>query len=291
MIAPPRWSASWTLCCLASLCCVAAAPRTAGESTAPPSNGGAVLRIAADPNNLPFSDDQGRGFENRIAEILARELRMRVEYVWRAQRRGFFRSAFREDGCDVVLGVPGGFERAHATSPYYRSSYVFVTREDGLRVRSLDDPALRRARIAVQLVGDDGWSTPPAHALARRGIVRNVTGYTLYGDYREPNPPARILDAVSRGEVDVAIVWGPLAGWYAKRSPVPLRLAPVEPRVDGGLPLEFDIAVGVHPDREELHERIESALRERRVEVERVLDEFGVPRAPRSSRTGAGDRG
>jgi mxaJ protein len=262
---------------LFAVCLIAAAPRDVGTSH-PRSGEQEVIRIAADPNNLPFSDANSRGFENRIAELLARELGVTIEYAWRAQRRGFFRAAFREDTCDIVLGVPAGFERARTTRPYYRSSYVFVTLASRPRVRSLEDPWLRSARVAVQLVGDEGCNTPPAHALARRGIVRNVTGYTLYGDYRDPNPPARILDAVASGAVDVAIVWGPLAGWYAKHATVPLRIEPVEPLEDGGIPLAFGISVGVRPDRDELRERVDAALESRRAEVNRILDDYGVPR-------------
>jgi quinoprotein dehydrogenase-associated probable ABC transporter substrate-binding protein len=236
--------------------------------------------VCADPNNLPFSNARGEGFENRLAELLARERGAELRYTWWAQRRGFFRNTLSAGTCDVVLGVPVGFERVLATAPYYRSSYVFVTRRDrGPPPRSLDDPVLRSVRIGVQLIGDDYANAPPAHALARRGLVANVVGYPLYGDYALDNPPARIVEAVARGEVDVAIVWGPLAGFFARRQAVSLGLAPVPPDPDVPfLPFAFDIAVGVRRGDRALRDEIDDVLRRRRTEVESILDAYGVPR-------------
>jgi quinoprotein dehydrogenase-associated probable ABC transporter substrate-binding protein len=186
-----------------------------------------LLRICADPNNLPFTNDRLEGFENKIAAIVAHDLKADVLYVWRAQRRGFFRQSLKEGNCDMVMGVPAHFERALSTDPYYTSTYCFVTRKnDKLPLKSMDDPLLRDLKIGVQIVGDDGVNTPPAHALAARGIVDNLVGFTLYGDYALPNPPARVLDAVARGDIDVAVVWGPLAGYFAKREPVELSVMP-----------------------------------------------------------------
>src|SRR4051812_20772276 len=140
-----------------------------------------VLRITADPNNLPFSNEKQEGFENRIAEVIARELGAQIQYSWRAQRRGFFRETLKENTADLILGVPKDFERALATQPYYRSSYVFISRRaDALKLKSFDDPQLRRLRLGVHLIGDDGANTPPAHALAERGIVTNVVGFSIY---------------------------------------------------------------------------------------------------------------
>jgi len=166
-----------------------------------------VLRVCADPNNLPFSNQRGEGFENKIAELLAQDLGERVEYTWWAQRRGFFRNTLKAGACDVVMGVPSGFEMALTTRPYYRSTYVFLSRKDRrLNVTSFDDPVLRKLRIGVQIIGDDQSNAPPAHALTRRNIVDNVRGYTLYGDYSQHDPPARIVDAVAKGDIDLAIV-------------------------------------------------------------------------------------
>jgi mxaJ protein len=242
-----------------------------------------VLRVCADPNNLPFSNERGEGFENKIAVMLAEDLHERLEYTWWAQRRGFFRSTLKAGLCDVVVGVPSSFELAATTAPYYRSTYVFVYRKGrGLSVNSFDDAVLRELKVGVQLVGDDGANTPPAHALTARGVIRNVRGYTLYGDYKERNPPARIVDAVTKGEVDVAVVWGPLAGYFAPRGRVPLEVVPVSPQFDlPFLPFVYDISMGVRRGDDDLRQQLDGFLERRRPEIERILDEYGVPRVGR----------
>jgi mxaJ protein len=241
-----------------------------------------TLRVCADPNNLPFSSRDGTGFENRIAELLARDMGAVIQYTWWAQRRGFFRSTLKEKKCDVVLGVPAGLEMVRTTRPYYRSSYVFVSRADRhLDIRSLDDPRLRRLTIGVQVIGDDGANAPPAHALARRGIVDNVVGYTVYGDYSQDSPPADVLRAVARGDIDIAIAWGPLAGAFARRSTTRLTVRPVAESEDAGIPLVFDIAMGVrHPD-EALARQIDRILVRRKRQIDAILSESGVPRVRR----------
>jgi quinoprotein dehydrogenase-associated probable ABC transporter substrate-binding protein len=238
-----------------------------------------VLRVTSDPNNLPFSNEKREGFENKIAELIAKELGAELRYSWRAQRRGFFRETLKEDRADLVLGVPAHFDMALTTAPYYRSSYVFVYRKDrDLCIQSLDDPALHKLTIGVQMIGNDETNTPPAHALAHRGIVDNVVGYTLYGDYRNPNPPARIVDAVVKGEVDVAVVWGPLAGYFAKHASVPLEVVPVSPAADPSLPFTFGIAMGVRKGDKLLHDEIDAILQRKHKEIDAILDEYGVPR-------------
>jgi len=247
----------------------------------------APLRVCADPNNLPFSNDRGQGFENRIAELLARDLQKKVEYTWWAQRRGFVRNTLKAGSCDVIIGVPTGLGMVLATAPYYRSTYVFVTRQDRrINVRSFDDPILRRVRIGVQLIGDDGTNSPPAHALSNRGIISNVKGYTVYGDYTKDSPPSRIIDAVARGEVDVAVAWGPMAGYWAKRSPVALRLVDVEPQIDlPFLPFVFDIGVGVRRGDTTFRASLQSVLTRRRPDIQRILNEYGVPQIEQHSAT------
>lgn len=241
---------------------------------------GDVLRVCADPNNMPFSNHAEQGFENRLAELVAGELGARVHYTWWAQRRGFLRNTVNAGECDLVVGVPTGMEMVRRTRPYYRSTYVFVTRRDrALEIRSFDDPALRTLRIGVPVVGDDYAATPPAAALIKRGLAANLVGVSVYGDYAEPDPPARLLDAVRDDSVDVAIAWGPLAGWYARREPGTLRIAEVKPRVDlPYMPQVFDIAMGVRHADSSLATRIDSVIVRRRASIDSILAEYGVPR-------------
>jgi mxaJ protein len=237
------------------------------------------LRVCADPNNLPFSNAARQGFENRIVELLAQDLGGEVTYTWWAQRRGFLRNTLGAGLCDVVPGIPTGTEALRVTKPYYRSTYVFLTRSDGPTMASFDDPRLREAKVGVQLAGGDGAGTPPGQALSRRGIVENVRGYTVTGDYNEPNPPARIVRAVADGDVDVAVVWGPLAGFFAGREAQPLRVTAVAPQVDGPRsPMAFDISMGVRRADDVLRGELDDALARRKGEVDAILAEYRVPR-------------
>jgi mxaJ protein len=245
--------------------------------------GARLLRVCADPNNMPFSNRAGDGFENKLAELVAHEMHADLQYTWWAQRRGFIRNTLKAESCDVVMGVPSSFELTATTRPYYRSTYVFVTRADArFRVGSFDDPILKRVRIGVQVIGDDYANTPPAHALSARGIISNVRGYTVYGDYSEPNPPARIVDAVAKGDIDVAVVWGPLGGWFGEREPVPLRIVPVSPQIElPFLPFVFDISMGVRRSDVALRDTLDAILARRRAAVDSILERYRVPRTDR----------
>jgi mxaJ protein len=243
-----------------------------------------VLRIAADPNNLPFSNDRLEGFENRIADLIAKELGAEIKYNWRAQRRGFFRETLKANEADLVMGVPADFERAAPSQPYYTSSYVFVTKKERrLALRNLDDERLRTLRIGVQVVGDDYANTPPAHALGSRGIITNVFGYTLYGNYSEPNPPAQIISAVQRDEIDVALVWGPLAGYFAAKAKTPLEVRAIEP-TERDSNFIFSIAIGCRRKDPELRKKVDAVLTARRNEVDAILAEYHVPRVATPAR-------
>jgi mxaJ protein len=237
------------------------------------------LRVCADPNNLPFSNQRQEGFENRLATLIAGEMGATLRYTWWPQRRGFLRNTLLANSCDVVMGVPPGTERVRTTAPYYRSTYVFVYRKDrGLHIQSLDDPALKTLRIGVQLVGDDYANTPPVHALSRRGIRGNLVGFSVFGDYSQENPPARIIDAVISRDVDLAVAWGPLAGYFARRSPVPLEIVPVSPAVDPpGLRFTFDIALAVRKDDSVRLDQLQHILDRRRSGVDSILRKYGVP--------------
>ena len=236
-----------------------------------------VIRVCADPNNLPFSNQRLEGFENRIADIVGDALDARIEYVWWAQRRGFIRNTLREGLCDVVMGLPAGFEMARTTAPYYRSRYVFVTRRGAPEPRSFDDPYLRDATIGVHLIGDDFANTPPAHALSARGLIDNVRGFSIYGDYRTPNPPARLIEAVAAGEIDVAVAWGPLAGYFAKSAAVPLQIARVHPDAEPPFPFVFDVAMGVGRSNDALRAELDQIIVDRKPAIDRILRDYGVP--------------
>ncbi|HEY1899011.1 MAG TPA: quinoprotein dehydrogenase-associated putative ABC transporter substrate-binding protein [Steroidobacteraceae bacterium] len=238
----------------------------------------AALVVCADPNNMPFSNRHEAGFENQLARLLAQDLHTDVKYEWWAQRRGFARETLAQSRCDLWPGVAAGVKGMATSAPYYRSTYVFVSRQSRhLEHLSLDDPRLRQLRIGVQLVGDDGINTPPASALADRGITANVRGFPLYGDYRRPNPPSAILDAVAKGSVSVALVWGPLAGFYARHSAVPLRLEPIVPTARDPLPMSFSICVGVRRNDPVLLEQINRALSADAPAIRRLLQAFNIP--------------
>ena len=237
------------------------------------------LRVCADPNNLPFSNQRGEGFENRIVEVLARELDARVSYVWWAQRRGFVRNTLKAGLCDLVAGAPAGMEMLLTTAPYYRSTYAFVTRAADPEVKSFDDPRLRTMRIGVQLIGDDGANPPPVAALAQRGIIGNLKGYPVYGDYSMPNPPARIVEAVASGEIDAALVWGPLAGYFAAKNGTGLRVTPVPvSESSANLPMAYDISMGVRHKEEAFRDEINAVLAKHRPEIDAILAAYHVPR-------------
>jgi quinoprotein dehydrogenase-associated probable ABC transporter substrate-binding protein len=237
-----------------------------------------ALRVCADPNNLPFSDQDRSGFENELAEMLGRYLHRRVEYTWWAQRRGALRNTLQAKSCDVVLGIPTSLELVAATRAYYASSYVFVSKaERALDVTSFDDPRLKTLRIGVQLIGDDYANTPPVHALSARGISDNVRGFSVLGDYSQPAPAARVLQAVDTGDVDIAIVWGPLAGYFAQREKKHWRLTPTPAR-DGALPMRFEIGMGVRRGDQELRQRLDTFIARNGASIDALLDRFGVPR-------------
>lgn len=261
----------------------AAAPRVAvpppadvpaARTTAPDPS---ALRVCSDPNNLPFSNDRGEGFENRLAELIAADLGRSLVYVWKPHRRGFLRTGLNAGACDLVMGLPAGLDAARTTRPYYRSTYVFVGRRGARPVRSFDDPSLASMRIGVQLIGDDYANTPPAHALARRGLAQNLVGYTVYGDYAEETPAAEVVRAVARGDVDVAVAWGPLAGYLARQRGAALVVSPVSGD-DAGAPMRFDIAMAVRRSDRALHARVDAFIAARHTDIARILADYGVPR-------------
>jgi mxaJ protein len=259
--------AGFVLACVLGLACPAAAEPNA------------ELRICADPNNLPFSNSAEAGFENKLAAMVAENLGRQVSYTWWAQRRGFIRNTLKADKCDVVMGVPAGYDLVETTKPYYRSTYVFVTRQDQhLDLASLTDPRLHQLTIGVHLIGDDGNNPPPAQALGQQGIVDNVRGYSIYGDYRQADPPARLIEAVEHGDIDIAAAWGPLGGYFAKHSAVPLTVTPVR---DGEQfapqQFQFAISMGVRKGDHALRDQLNAFIDGHRSEIASLLRSYGVP--------------
>jgi quinoprotein dehydrogenase-associated probable ABC transporter substrate-binding protein len=235
------------------------------------------LRVCADPNNLPFSNKSREGFENRIAELVARDLNRPLTYVFAIQRDNFVKKTLNAGLCDLVIGLPVGFDQADLTRPYYQSEYAFVYRADRkLGLHSMRDKRLSELKIGVHLIGDA--DTPPVAALTRQGIVRNVVGFMMYGDTSRPNPPARLIEAVENGSVDVAAVWGPLGGYFAKHSPVPLEVSPITD-VSGFSPLKFryQMAMGVRHGDDLLKSQLNQIITSRNAEIRNILISYGVP--------------
>ena len=242
-------------------------------------NARAPLRVCADPNNLPFSNQHGDGFENQIAALVARELGRPLEYFWLPQRRGFIRNSLNAGRCDVVMGVPAQYDVLLPTKSYYRSSYAFVSRRDRqLHIESFDDPLLKSLTIGIQVSGDDYNNPPAAQELATRHLVQNVRGFTIYGDYSSPDPQRAIVDAVANGRVDVAIVWGPLAGYYAQRESTPIDVRPItHASTTAPNRFAFDIAMGVRADDARLRNALDTVIAQHRNAIRRILRAYGVP--------------
>jgi len=237
----------------------------------------APLRVCADPDDLPFSNRAGQGFENKLADMLARDLDTSVAYTWFPERNGFLGNTLEAGECDIVMGLPN-IDGVDTTRSYYRSSYVFVSRADRhLTVSTLTDPQLRHLRIGVPLVGADGTGSPPAVALGEQGIFSNVVGYPLYGDLPGDSPAAPI-EAVARGDIDIAAVWGPIGGYFAKQAGVPMRVTPVTD-TDRFLPqmFEFPIGIAVRSGDTDLKDRLNAFVRQHQPEITALLQSYGVP--------------
>ena len=239
------------------------------------------LRVCADPDNMPFSNIQQRGFENRIAELVAAELGARLTYVWQRMGRGFVREYLDKSQCDLVIGIPTNFRPLLTTRAYYRSTYVFVVpKQEKLKSISFDSPELHGLKIAIQVL-DENY-TPPGTALSRRGLQSEIVGFDTTGKSAES-----IIRAVAQHQVDMAVVWGPLAGYFAKRYDGELKLLPVEPEVDPpGLPFTFSISLGVRKGNIALRNELEHVLTERQQDIQKVLSQYGVPELPIGAQEG-----
>jgi mxaJ protein len=235
------------------------------------------LRVCGDPNNMPFSNEKLEGIENKVAEVIAKDLGETVTYFWWPHQRGVVKRVLNARHCDIMLGIPKGYDLVTWTRPYYRTGYVMAYRKDRkLKLRSLDDPALKTLKIGVQV------NTPPHEALGRRGIADNVVGYQLMFDsnFHAEDYPGKVVEDVLAGTVDVAMVWGPIAGYFAKKKGAPLEIVPIDDPSDSTARFAFDISMGVRKGDKERKEQLEGALARRHDEIEHVLADFGVPLLP-----------
>jgi len=239
-----------------------------------------AFRVCGDPDNMPFSNRDEQGLDNKIASVIAKALGDSVVYTWWPHRRGFVRNTLSASECDVIMGVPTNFDLASETKPYYRSTYYVVTRTDRhLNITSMSDPRLKSLKVGVNLIGYDYTNTPPAHALSVHGITQNVEGFSTF--YGKENQPQDIIDAVASGKIDVAFVWGPLAGYFAKQSAVPLTITPL-PDSDAvpGVPFAYNVAIGVRRSDTELRDRLNQILAEKQGEIQKILESYNVPTLP-----------
>jgi quinoprotein dehydrogenase-associated probable ABC transporter substrate-binding protein len=240
-----------------------------------------ILRVCADPDNMPLSNQKGEGYEQKIAELIAKEWNSKIEYAWWPVRRGYFSRALNGRYCDVAIEAPTGLDMAGVTKPYFRSGYVFVTRKDrGLDLKSLADPRLKKLKIGINLLNSDAENTPPAMALSHHGVVGNLVGFTTF--YSDSARPEDIVNAVAKKEVDVAIVWGPIAGYFAKKSPVPLTLQPLPERdsLSPDFPYQYNIGMGVRRRDRALRDSLQAVVERKAPEIQSILKEYGVPVFP-----------
>jgi len=251
-----------------------------------------LLRVCADADNLPFSNQKGEGYENKIAELIAKEWNSRLEYVWWPIRRGYYRM-LNGTYCDLVIESPVGLDMAGATKPYYRSGYMFLSRKgSGLEnINSLADPRLKKLKIGVNLfVSSDGEHSPPEMALSRYGVVGNLVGYSVA--YDDTTRPQDIINGVAKKDVDIAIVWGPMAGYWVKRSSVPLVLTPIAAARDTatGYPMHYNIGMAVRRRDREFRDSLQQLIDRRSPQIQALLKEYGVPLFPMPPDSGSGEK-
>lgn len=229
------------------------------------------LRVCADPSNLPYSNQAKEGFENKIAEIIGADLQLPVSYVWFPQVMGFVRNTLRARECDLVMGAVSGDGIMDSTNPYYHTGYMIVTRTaDGIKATSVGDPALAGKRFGVIA------ATPPTDLLLRHGLMDRVRAYSLRVDTRVSNPARAMLQDLVDNQIDVALVWGPPAGFAITRESLPLTAAFIQPEPDAPR-LDYRIAMGVRANEPEWRRRINQAIERNRPKIAAVIAEYGVP--------------
>lgn len=231
------------------------------------------LRVCADPDNMPFSNSRGEGFENRILQLVAKDIGADLTYVWGNERRATAIEVLHKGRCDLVPSTIADAHGVAVTAPYMRSSYAFVTREG--EIRSFDDPRLRDFRIGVQSVGDEAV-TPPVEALLHRGLNANIRPYTLHGNAADPNTAGSIVRAVAMKDIDAAVLWGPFAGYFASQQETPLTVTPVVAAARDP-PMRFAIAMATREQDIGLRDAVDLALSKNRTAIGRILSDYGVP--------------
>ena len=230
-----------------------------------------ALRVCADPHNLPFSNQAGDGFENKIAQLLAKELGVSVRYTWYPQSMGFIRQTLRARRCDIVIGISIKNELVQNTNPYYRSTYVMAYRADsGVTATSLDDPVLKTLRIGVVA------GTPPASLIAKHGLLDRVHPYHLMVDTRYQSPGKQMIEDLAEGEIDIALLWGPIAGYYAKqqKQPITIVLLKGEP---GTPKMQYWISMGIRYNEPDWKHQLNELIKRLQPEIKAILRDYGVP--------------
>ncbi|MGI9230128.1 MAG: substrate-binding domain-containing protein [Methylocystis sp.] len=232
-----------------------------------------VLRVCADPNNLPFSNEKGEGFENKIAEYLAKKINKELAYAFYPGATGFVRNTLNAHLCDVILGIPQGNDLVQPTNPYYRTTYAIVTRAgselEGLT--TLDDPRLKSKQHRIGLVAN----TPPGNILAKEGLMSAVKPYPLMVDTRFDSSSATMIRDLEAGEIDVALLWGPIAGYYVKNAKTKLNLAPIQETA--GTRMAFRVAFGVRHSDQIWKRDLNQFISQNKSELEKILIDYGVP--------------
>lgn len=233
-----------------------------------------TLRVCGDPGNMPFSQRKEDGFENKIAAIIAEELKVKIRYYWLTQGPGFVRNTLGTGLCDIIIGSAAGGELVQHSNPYYRSAYTLVTRQgefDG--VVRLDDPKLKGRAIGV--IG----GTPPVNRMGEVGLVSTMKAYAPYQldpARKHQTVSAEVIADLAEKRIDAAILWGPAAGWLARQSGVPMSVVPLLQEPDRP-PLTFRIALGVRMEENDWKRTLNTILRKRRTDIEAVLRAYDVP--------------
>ncbi len=231
-----------------------------------------VFRVCADPRNLPFSNEAGEGFENKLAEVFAKKLDKKVAYAWYPGAPGFVRNTLNAHKCDVIMGFPQGSDFAQVTNPYYRTAYALIFKPgsglDG--VNSLDDPILKTKRIGIVA------GTPPATYMAKKGLLAKAKSYPLTIDTRFNSTSQAMIKDLDAGDIDAGILWGPIAGYYAKTANSKLSIAPLT-KEQGGPRLAYRIGMGVRPSDQEFKRLLNRMIQESQHEMDAILLSFGVP--------------